>query len=91
MNDSPTISICSVTAYGLWALAVATLVTMWVLMALGHTHTAVVMGFTSGTVAPAAGVATVRCYFHRLSRLVRLTAGIQNGPLAGPIELHPVP
>jgi len=89
MNDSPTVPICSVTAYGLWALAVLTLLAMWVLMALGYTHTAVVMGFTSGTVAPAAGVATVRCYFASLSRLVRFSAGLEGGPTAH-VELHRV-
>lgn len=69
-----------------WCLVVAG----WlVLLMLHRSGLAAMLGLTAGVAAVPAGVLSVRCYFIRLGRLVRTTAGLlpTEEPTA---ELHVV-
>lgn len=93
MNESPTVSLACVISATLWFLTFATLVAAWVLMGLGEVRPAVTAGLTAGVLAPAAGLATARCYFARLSALVRLATGLERpepAPAINGHSLHPI-
>lgn len=89
-EDSTAIPLPIVIAYTLWTLVVVTLLATWILMAVEQDRVAIIMGLTSGVIAPAAAACTVRCYFVRLSSLVRITSGLNGAQ--GPViaELHTI-
>jgi len=74
MHERPHVPLDLILAIALWALAVLAMFACAWLFAINHPGAGIVFGFSSGVLAPAAGVATVRCWLSEVFEAVR-TAG----------------
>lgn len=88
MNHTSHVPVTTIVAWSLWTLSLLVLLIAFVAMPLGHPHAAMLAGYTSGVLAPAAAVATIRGYTIRICGLIRATSGLTEGS-ATP-ELHRV-
>lgn len=74
-----------------WALALLLIIGAWAVALQGgeeHWQVAVMLAFTGCVTTGLAVTLHVRTYVCRLSRLIRVSAGLERGD---PAELHPVP
>jgi hypothetical protein len=85
MKQESYISTTRIIAVGLWVTTAALLAAAWFLIFTRYRDVGVMLAFTSGVTAPAAGVAHIKVYWMKLSNLIRVTSGL-TGQVSGPSE-----
>lgn len=87
MNDSPAVPLVTIVATSLWLAVAITILAAWALLIADHLGASILMGLTSGVLAPAASLASARGYLIRIAGLIRAGSSVacstddqQSGP-----------
>lgn len=69
-----TVSVARVAAVVAWCVVALLMVAAWIVGMFGPWDVAALLAFTAGALAPFAALMHVRCYFAKVSALIRVAA-----------------